>query len=76
VKRKIASRENKIFKNFRFGCGSFPAVAAMTRATATRQRNAIRAQNCSGNFLRIKTAATLARRVFIDRNGWFDFHNF
>ncbi len=26
--------------------------------------------------MRVKTAATLARRVFIGQNGWFGFHKF
>ena len=36
----------------------------MSRATATRQCDAICAQNCSRKFLRVKTAAAFASRVF------------
>ncbi len=40
-------------------------VVAVSGATATGQRDTIRAQNQSGNFLCVKTAATLAGLVFI-----------
>ena len=74
MKRKIASRENKIFENFRPGCGLFPAVAAMTRATATRQRNTIFAKRQSCELHRVKTAATRASLIFIGQNGWLGFN--
>lgn len=40
-------------------------TVAMSGATTTGQRDAIPAQNFPGDFLCIKAAAALARRVFI-----------
>jgi len=75
VKQKIASRENGNRKKSAPSSSLF-VITAMSRATATRELNTIRTHNFPGDFRRVKTAATLASRVFIDQNGWFNFHNF
>jgi hypothetical protein len=75
LKRKIASRESENHKNFATAY-LFSVFVAVSRTTTSGLRNAIRAKPLAANFQRVKTPAPLARRFFIDRNGWFNLHNF